>query len=156
MADKAILINEASAASGDHEWCAQLMASSDPWITLGRDLTGCRATLARPGTELFLARQPDLQRLGFMMVAPYGLAGSPYIALLAVAEGSRGQGVGSQLLAFAEARFAERRRPIFLLASSFNPRAQNLYRRVGYYQVGELQDYVIPGASELIFRKDLA
>jgi [ribosomal protein S18]-alanine N-acetyltransferase len=149
----ATLLHIAVAAAEDYEWCARVMASSEPWITLGRDLEGCRSALLRPGTELFVARDQDLPA-GFILIAPYGLAGSPYIASIAVASEARGRGVGSQLLRFAEERFAQRGH-MFLLVSSFNQRAQQLYRRHGYEFVGELKDYVVQGQSELILHKRL-
>lgn len=130
------------------------MAASEPWITLRRDLEGARAALHRPGTELFMARD-GAERLGFLLFAPYGLAGAPYIASIAVAETARGRGVGSQMLRWAEQHCAGRR-DLFLLVSSFNARAQRLYLRRGYTQVGEIPDYVVAGHSELIYRKRLA
>lgn len=147
-------IQIAAAAPDDYEWGARLMVSTEPWITFQRDLAGCRDTLRRSGTELFVARQKEI-RLGFILVAPYGLAGSPYVACLAVAAEARGQGVGSQLLRFAEERFADRGH-MFLLVSSFNRRAQNLYRREGYEFVGELKDYLVAGQSELILHKRIS
>ncbi len=36
------------ATSSDREWCARLMAASDPWLTLGRNLQATRAQLKRP------------------------------------------------------------------------------------------------------------
>ena len=146
-------IQIAAAKPEDYEWCARVMASSEPWITLRRDLEGCRAALTRPGTQLFVARAQDMP-LGFILVASYGLAGSPYIASLAVAAEGRGQGIGSQLLRFADHHFAGREH-IFLLVSSFNDRAQHFYRRHGYEFIGELKDYVVPGKSELILHKRL-
>ena len=145
----------APAAPEEHEWCARLMASAEPWITLKRDLEGCRQVLQRPGTELFAARDPSTnQLLGFILLAPYGLAGSPYIASIAVAPEAQGRGLGSQLMAFTEQRYRDRGH-LFLLVSSFNPRAQQFYRRHGYEFVGELKDYIVPGYSELIFYKRL-
>ena len=129
------------------------MAATEPWITLRRNLEGCRVALGRPGTELFVARNEN-RAAGFILIAPYGLAGSPYIASIAVAEEARGQGIGSQLLRFAEEHFAGRGH-LFLLVSSFNQGAQQLYRRHGYESVGELHDYVVPGHSELILHKRL-
>ena len=146
-------IQIAAAQLEDFEWCARVMASSEPWITLRRDLEGCRAALVRPGTELFVARAQELP-VGFILVAPYGLAGSPYVASIAVAAEGRGQGVGSRLLRFAEEHFAGREH-IFLLVSSFNDRAQHFYRQHGYEFIGELKDYVVPGKSELILYKRL-
>jgi ribosomal protein S18 acetylase RimI-like enzyme len=144
----------AAAAPDDYEWCARLMASNEPWITLRRNLEECRAALARPGTELFVARDEDLP-VGFILVASHGLAGSPYIASVAVAENARGRGVGSQLLFFAEEHFAGRGH-IFLLVSSFNQSAQDFYRQRGYELIGELKDYIVPGQSEFILQKRLS
>ena len=143
-----------AAAPDDYEWCAGVMASNEPWITLSRDLEACRAALVRPGAELFVVREKELPA-GFILVAPYGLAGSPYIASIAVAAEARGQGVGSQLLRFAEEHFAGRGH-MFLLVSSFNRRAHELYRRYGYELVGELNDYIVPGQAELILHKRIS
>ena len=142
------------AASDDYEWSALLMATNEPWITLRRDLEGARSAVRRPATELFIARDGD-ERLGFLLLAPYGLAGAPYIATIAVDARARGRGVGSHMLRWAEHRYADRRN-IFLLVSSFNTRAQQLYVRHGYEPVGEIPDYVVPGYSEVIMRKRLA
>src|SRR5947209_3679077 len=149
------MIHVTAAALDDYQWCAALMASSEPWITLARNLVSCRDALNRPGTELFVARNEEKdQPLGFLLLAPYGLAGSPYIAGIAVAAEMRGRGIGSELLRFAERRFAARTH-IFLLVSSFNQKAQQLYLRQGYERVGELKDYCVAGQSELIFHKGL-
>jgi ribosomal protein S18 acetylase RimI-like enzyme len=145
----------APASPAEHEWCSHLMASSDPWITLKRDVYACLAVLARPGTELLVARdQTAGQPLGFILLAPFGLAGSPYISSIAVAPEAQGRGLGAQLMAFAEKRFHDRHH-IFLLVSSFNSRAQQFYRRQGYEFIGELKDYIVPGHSELLFHKRL-
>lgn len=136
----------------DHEWCAQLMASNDPWITLKRDLNECRSALLRPETELFIAKEAAGQPRGFILVAPHGFAGSPYIASIAVAPDAQEQGIGAQMLAFTEQHFRDRRH-LFLLVSSFNQRAQQFYCRHGFLPVGELKDYIVPGHSELIFHK---
>lgn len=140
-----------AAAPDDYEWCARLMVSTEPWITLQRDLEGCRATLTRPGTELFVARS-GAALLGFILLAPYGFAAAPYIACFAVSAVARGQGVGAQLLTFTEQRYRGRHH-LFLLVSSFNDRAQEFYRRHGFEFIGELKDYIVAGHSELIFHK---
>jgi ribosomal protein S18 acetylase RimI-like enzyme len=130
------------------------MASTDPWITLGRKLEDCRARCLHPEYVLLVAKR-DGEPCGFVLMHPRGLAGSPYIASIAIAEGSRGQGVGSTILDHAEQYFHGSRH-IFLLVSSFNGRARRLYERRGYQVVGELQDYVIKGASETLMHKRLA
>lgn len=145
-------VHIAPAAPEDYEWCARLMVSTEPWITLQRGLGGSRKTLTRPGTELFIARDQTLAPLGFILLAPFGLAASPYIACFAVAAEARSQGVGAKLLQFAEERYRGRDH-LFLLVSSFNGRAQQFYRRHGFEFIGELKDYVVSGHSELIFHK---
>jgi len=149
-------IRVTAATLDEYDWCAAQMAFSEPWITLGRDHGSCRDTLNRPGTDLFLARSNENdQPVGFLLVAPYGFAGSPYIAAILVAADMRGLGIGSELIRFAERHFAGRAH-LFLLVSSFNQKARSLYLRHGYECVGELKDYCMPGQSELILHKGLA
>ena len=142
------------AAGGDQEWCARLMASSEPWITLGRDLRGCELALRVPGRELFVARERG-RPVGFVLTAPHGFASSPYIVSLAVTSDDRSRGVGAALLEFAEHHFAGRKH-LFLLCSSFNKRAQKFYRAHGYNFVGELKGYVVPQHNEYIFVKRIS
>ena len=138
----------------DREWCARLMSSTEPWITLRRGLKESRALLRRTGVELFVGRG-GLHRLGFILLHPCGLAGSPYVASVAVTAGARSRGVGTQLMVFAEQRFAHRRH-LFLCVSSFNRRAQRFYRRLGYKRVAEFADYIVDGHSELLMHKKLS
>jgi len=138
----------------EREWCAQLMASSEPWTTLGRGIEPCRALCHNDQYRLFVARAKE-RPCGFVLLHPRGMAGSPYIAAIAAAPEARGRGVGSALLQFAERQF-EGARHLFLCVSSFNPRARALYERHGYRATGELKDYFIAGASEIIMHKRLA
>ena len=129
------------------------MAASEPWITLGRDYERCLARCRAAELKVIVARRSG-EPCGFVLLHPTGVAGSPYIATIATAEAVRGQGVGSALLEAAE-RWITGARHIFLCVSSFNTRARQLYQRRGYAQVGELPDYVIPGASEILMQKRL-
>ena len=158
------------AQAPDFDWCAQLMAGSEPWLTLRLDLEKCRKVLHRPGGELFVAREPrqprreshgqdghataGFQPLGFILIDPHGFAGSPYIASIGVAADARGKGIGAQLLGSAE-RHVAGRRFLFLCVSSFNHRAQKFYCSLGYERVGEIPNYIIEGHSELLLCKKL-
>jgi ribosomal protein S18 acetylase RimI-like enzyme len=128
------------------------MAASDPWTTLGRGLDRCRAACAGPGMLLFVARAGG-ERCGFALVTARGVAGSPYLAAIAVAPGRRARGPGAALLAHCERWAAGLSRHFFLCVSSFNSRARQLYERQGYRQVGEFADYIIDGASEQLMYK---
>jgi ribosomal protein S18 acetylase RimI-like enzyme len=143
-----------SATEEERDWCAGVMASTDPWITLGRGFEDCRRRCHDPEFQLFVARE-GAQPKGFILLQPRGVAGSPYVATIATSSDCRSQGVGSRLLRFAEDLFRPEFKHIFLCVSSFNPRARALYERRGYRVVGEFQDYVIRGASELLMHKRL-
>ena len=143
------------ASEDEREWAAALMARSEPWITLRRDLEQCRIACRRPEYLLFVAHLSG-NPCGFVLLHPRGVAGSPYLASIAVAEESRGAGVGSRLLDFVERLFRPQARHLFLCVSSFNQRARALYERHGYRVVGEFKDYVIEGASELLMHKPLS
>lgn len=147
----AIEIGEATAQ--EREWCARLMAASEPWITLGRGLDVLLPAALDPGYVVLVARR-DGAPCGFVRIHPRGVAGSPYVASVAVAESERGRGVGKALLDATEARYPKARY-VFLCVSSFNTRARELYERLGYRLVGELPDYVVDGYSELLMGKRL-
>ncbi len=145
-------IGEATAE--EREWCARLMASSEPWITLGRGLDVLLPAALDPDYLVLVARLGG-EPCGFVRVHPRGVAGSPYVASVAVAESARGRGVGRALLDATEARYPKARY-VFLCVSDFNVRARALYERLGYRLVGTLPDYVVDGRAELLMAKRLA
>ena len=131
------------------------MATSEPWIRLRRGYDECLALVQpQPDTEVFVVQEGG-RPVGFVVLRPRGVAGSPYLASIAVDPGARGRGVGSALLAFVEQRFRPTYRHLFLCVSSFNQRARRLYERQGFRLVGEFPDYVIDGASEILMHKRL-
>jgi ribosomal protein S18 acetylase RimI-like enzyme len=148
-------IQVAEATEAEREWCARLMAVLEPWLTLGRTMEQSRTILHNPEYQLFIAHTEGAPR-GFLLVHRRGVAGSPYIASLAVAQEAQGRGIGSYLLEFAEELFRGGAKHIFLCVSSFNSRARSLYERCGYKVVGEFKDYVIEGASEILMHKRLS
>lgn len=139
------------AAQSDADWCARLMSSSEPWLTLGRTFDASLRLIQDPSREVYLAEEGELP-VGFIMLTMAG-AFIGYIQAICVAPDRRSQGVGSTLVAYAESRIFEDSPNVFLCVSSFNPDARRLYERSGYSFVGELRDYVIAGHSELLFRK---
>jgi ribosomal protein S18 acetylase RimI-like enzyme len=142
------------ATSADRDWAAVLMAHTEPWITLGRTLESCRIVCHHPDHLVYLGTL-DRERAGFLILQRRGVVGSPYLATICVEERFRSQGVGSQLIAWTEDFFRPQARHLFLCVSSFNPRARALYERVGFKAVGELPDYFIEGASEILMHKRL-
>lgn len=144
----------AAASDAEKAWAADLMARSEPWQTLGVTPEECRASIARPDLEVHVARENG-RPSGFIVLQRFGVASAPYIKTVAVADGSRGRGVGSALLDFAERRFRGEARFLFICVSSFNDRARALYERRRFRRVCDLDDHVIDGASEILLRKRL-
>ncbi len=142
------------ATDSEGEWTADLMAGSEPWTRLGREIEACRQVCRRPGQLLFVARDGN-GPCGFVLVDPRGVAGSPYITSIAVAEVLRGRGIGRRLLDFAEDHVRPEARHIFLCVSSFNAGARRFYEREGYEAVGKFEDYIVDGASEILMHKRL-
>ena len=143
-----------TASPEDRDWAAALMARSEPWITLGRTLEGCLAVCHHPDHTVFVGRHRQ-QRAGFLILQRRGVVGSPYLATICVEAAFRGHGFGSKLVAWTEDYFRPQARHLFLCVSSFNPRARALYERLGFAAVGELPDYFIDGASEILMHKKL-
>jgi ribosomal protein S18 acetylase RimI-like enzyme len=138
------------ATEADTDWFARQMAATDPWLTYCYTLEVLRKRLDWPGSKLYIAGD----RAGGMLAHERGLLGAPYIATLVVAPEHRNQGVGSQLLRFADRTFAGQRQ-LFICVSAFNHGAQRLYLRHGFEQVGLLPDLLVDGLDELLLRKRL-
>lgn len=133
--------------------CAELMASSEPWITLGRTYEQSLSLLRDPSREVYIALHGE-EIVGFIILVMNG-AFRGYIQSIAVMPEWRNQRIGSQLLQFAEKRIFQGTPNVFLCVSSFNPDAQRLYSRLGYEKIGELKDYIVAGHSEFLLRKTI-
>ena len=134
--------------------CAGMMSSLEPWVTLKRDYDTSLKIITDPAREVYLALAGE-EIAGFTILVMHGaLVG--YIQSICVAPERRNQGIGSQLMAFAEARIFKEAPNAFVMVSSFNPDARRLYQRLGFEPIGELNDYIIPGHSEYLLRKSIA
>jgi ribosomal protein S18 acetylase RimI-like enzyme len=135
------------------EACAKLMAGSEPWITLRRTHRDAAKLLQDPDKENYIAQVND-DVVGFVILDTCGpFAG--YVQSIGVMPDWRNRGIGSKLIAFAEARIFRESPNVFLCVSSFNAQAQKLYMRLGYERIGELKDYVVLGHSEILMRKTI-
>lgn len=133
------------------EACARLMIASEPWLTLRRTLEGARRSLRDPGKELHAVFAGDAIA-GFVLLDLRGpLAG--YIQSICVNPDARGRGLGTALLAWAEARIFRESPNVFLFVSSFNPAAQRLYARLGFEVVGRVPGFIVREHDEILLRK---
>jgi ribosomal-protein-alanine N-acetyltransferase len=142
------------ADEAEKNMAANLLASSEPWITLRISAELCYKNCHNPDFQVYIAYIGD-NPSGIIIIDPKGVAGSPYIKSIAVYQEFRGRGVGAKLLSFAEELFRGRSKYIFLCVSSFNLRARKFYEKNGYKVVGELKDFIIEGASEILIHKRL-
>ncbi|MFH0841131.1 MAG: GNAT family N-acetyltransferase [Bacteroidota bacterium] len=133
---------------------AYLLAGSEPWITLRISLDQCIINCNNPDFQVYMAYYEG-EPAGVIIIDPKGVASSPYIKSVAAYPEFRGKGIGAALLSFTEDLFRSRSKYLFLCVSSFNLRAQKFYERHGYKVVGELKDYIIEGASEILIHKRL-
>ena len=139
----------------DQNWCAALMAGSEPWISLNRTYEDGQALMrvTEGAMEAYMARI-GTERLGFVVIKMAG-AFVGYIQILAVAEASRGMGIGNQLMDFVEARIFEQSPNAFICVSEFNEKARKLYESRGYQLLGKLENYLENGFTELLLRKTI-
>ena len=121
--------------------CALLMSNSEPWITLGRTYDDSLKMLLDPLIEVYLAVVED-EIIGFIILQMHG-AFKGYIQTVAVDAEWRNKGIGSRLLKFAEGLIFSQTPNVFICVSSFNKKAQELYKRLGYETIGELKDYMV-------------
>jgi ribosomal-protein-alanine N-acetyltransferase len=134
--------------------CAEIMSTSEPWITLGRGMEQSLAILRdRDLHEIYVAVYEE-KVVGFVIVILKG-AFVGYIRTVAVHPDWRSIGLGRRLIWFAEERIFRESPNVFMCVSSFNARAKSLYERLGYETVGELRDYIVRGHSEWLLRKSL-
>lgn len=137
----------------DAETCARLMSISEPWLTLGRDFHGALAFLLDGTKETHVATE-DGAIAGFIVLNMRG-AFVGYIQTICVDAATRGKGVGSRLIRFAEERIFREAPNVFLCVTDFNVDAQRLYERLGYERIGVLRDYIKRGYDEILMRKAL-
>jgi ribosomal-protein-alanine N-acetyltransferase len=89
---------------------------------------------------------------GFVIIQTTGsFAG--YIQTICISKDFRGKGYGKKLLEFCEERILKISPNIFICVSSFNKGAIKLYYDFGFKLVGELDNFVKEGFTELLLRK---
>jgi ribosomal protein S18 acetylase RimI-like enzyme len=129
------------------------MVASEPWRTLGRTLEASLAMLRNPTKEVYVTTSGSAIH-GFLILDLTGPFPG-YVQTVCVAPEARDRGLGSHLLAFAEARIFQDSPNVFMCVSSFNHAARRLYARLGYEEVGVLRGYIVPDYDELLLRKSV-
>lgn len=137
--------------------CVEIMAGSDPWITLVLTRMRARAFFERhlSSGRCFVSLQ-DGKVTGFIVFyvkEAFPLGG--YVKAIGVRIRHRRQGIGRRLIEFAESKILKQWPNVFLLVSDFNTDAQSFYEKLGYSKIGRIPDALVKGHAELIYRKTI-
>jgi [ribosomal protein S18]-alanine N-acetyltransferase len=139
------------ASDAEAQWCARLMSSSEPWITLGRTYPEALERMRDETRERYVARLGSVLA-GFLVLNMRGVFVG-YVQTVCVSPEFRNRGLGTKLLEFAEKRIFKEFPNVFICVSSFNYEARKLYEQLGYKMVGAMMDYIVRGHSEFLLRK---
>jgi ribosomal-protein-alanine N-acetyltransferase len=140
-ADLGAVVELEQAVFGAEAWTAQMLAGE---------------LRQQPVSRYYLVAQDGGQLVGYAGLL--GAGDQADVITLAVAVDHWGHGVGSTLLTALLAEAARRGcAEVFLEVRTDNARAQALYRRYGFVDVGIRRGYYQPsGADALVMRLDLA
>jgi ribosomal protein S18 acetylase RimI-like enzyme len=127
------------------------MAATDPWITLQMDYRQCLKAFEGVCKEIYIIEYEN-NIAGFIILQVAGTF-SGYIQTICIDEAFRGKGLGKILLRFCENRVLKFSPNLFICVSSFNTGAIKLYYEFGFKLVGELDNFVQEGFTELLLRK---
>lgn len=136
--------------------CASIMARNPLWerYNITYDSALARLNSGYENSATILIAEIDSRVVGFVWYARKGAFNrSGYIMLIGVDLDIQSRGVGLALMHAAEQEIVKSSQDVFLLVSDFNLGAQRFYQRMGYQQIGSIDDYVVPGVTELIYRK---
>lgn len=131
--------------------CAELLLTSEPWLTLRVSRETALALLADAAKEVHVIRDA-IGVAGFVVIEMRGLLRG-YVQILCVRADCRRRGLGSALLRWAQERIFQDSPNVFICVSSFNEGARRLYERLGFDVVGTLRELLVSGHDELLLRK---
>lgn len=134
-------------------YCAHMMSINDPWITLDMNFEQCLPAFEGPLKKIYIA-EIDHKVAGFVILQTSGTF-KGYVQTICVSEDFRGKGIGKKLLQFCENTILQYSPNIFICVSSFNKGAIKLYYDFGFKLVGELDNFVKEGFTELLLRKSV-
>lgn len=131
--------------------CAQMMSVNDPWITLNMNYKQCLKAFKGDCKEIFVVEIENVIA-GFVIIQTCGTF-SGYIQTICIEEPYRCRGFGKKLLQFCEERILKFSPNVFICVSSFNKGAIKLYYEFGFKLIGELENFVKEGFTELLLLK---
>jgi ribosomal protein S18 acetylase RimI-like enzyme len=143
-------------SEGDAAVLGAMLGGIDPWLALGISPKALAGYLLRddPALRRYVVRVGDFDEIIGVICIRYPWLRGPYIELLGLSDGYQGKGLGWQILRWVESEARREARNLWVVTSSFNHKAQDFYRRHGFYEIGPLKGLVSRNADEILFRKD--
>lgn len=134
------------------DYLAAALVQLEPWRTLGYQAAALKRYLSRPdpGLHCFLISVHQ-QVAGVLTVRHPWLLG-PFLEMLALLPSFQGQGRGRRLVRWLADQTWPRYRQLWTTVSSFNLRARNFYRQLGFVELAVLPDVIRPGFAEILLR----
>lgn len=129
---------------------APLLATMEPWRTLGYGAAGLAAYLGRDdGALTRVVVERDGRPVAALALRRPWLRG-PYIELLAVLPAAQGRGLGRALVEWAAGQGGGN---LWACVSAFNHVARAFYAGAGFAEVAPLTDLVADGHDEILLRR---
>lgn len=142
------------ASEDEAKICAEIMSSSDPWLTYRFTDEMAFEYFVNKSFETYIALISE-NIVGFLVLEMEGTF-TGYIKSIGVHKTWQGKGVGKRMMQFAEDKIFAVKPNVFLCVSSFNTKAKKFYDKLGYETVGELKDFLLAGYSEILMRKSIS
>ncbi len=131
--------------------CAVRIAAMEPWKSLNFSAGQIFQRLTHPQREVFVA-ELEKEIAGALILHLDG-ALNGYIQTIAVFPEFQCRGLGKQLMTFAEEKIFHQSPNVFLCVARFNEHAQKFYAQLGYQKIGELENFLQSGVTEILMRK---
>jgi ribosomal protein S18 acetylase RimI-like enzyme len=144
------------AQKGQARDCLSCVKNSELWETYFKSNPSAENDLEKmiSKKQIYVALNQHNECIGIMGVIHSGCFNRfSYLSLIAVESGYRNKGVGTQLLTKFEKMGFKQADKVFLLVSDFNQKAQSLYEKIGYKNVGKIPDLFKKGVSEHLLVK---
>lgn len=149
------MVNIWEANTGEFPALANIISTSQAWTCFGIDHEKALALFKKMEDTIYVAKK-DNQIVGFITLRINGVGNiGAYVRMVAVAEQFRGQGIGTQLINFAEKIAVNNIPNLFLICSVENIDAQRFYEKLRFEKIGMLKDLVLVGHDEILYRKSL-
>ncbi len=137
----------------DRDAVVRLLASSEPWTTLGYSQDDWNRIFCPLPTGRDSYVIEDGGRVAGIAIVKQKFLLGDYLELLGIAPWGQGKGLGAALVRHIESIVFGRTKNLFACVSDFNHRARVFYNKQGFQEIGPMPNFLIPGSAEILLRK---